>query len=105
MRAPTEATIAAWPTALAGWITDASVGAAVRVGSASAGASLDTHHETRTHHRHHWPGRLLSRRALAREGLRGARGRAAKQLVQHRAHRPPLPRSTRAGRPAPAPLR
>ena len=63
-------------------------------------------HEARHHHRHHRPGRVLPRRAAARQGLRGPRARAPVVLVQHRADRPPLPRSARgAGAPAAAPRR
>ena len=52
-------------------------------------------HEARPHHRHHRAGRLLPRRAAARQGLRGPRPRAPLVVVQHRAHRPPLPRPAR----------
>ena len=57
-------------------------------------------HEARPHHRHHRAGRLVPRRAAARQGLRGPRHRPPLVVVQHRAHRPPLPRPARAGRAA-----
>ena len=58
-------------------------------------------HEARPDHRHHRPGRLVPRRAAARQGVRGPRHQAPLQLVQHPPHRPPLPRRARApGAPA-----
>ncbi len=42
------------------------------------------------HHRDHGPGRLLPRRAPAREGLRGLRDDPPLELVQHGADRPHL---------------
>src|SRR3954451_10789025 len=63
-------------------------------------------HEARPHHRNHWPGRLVPRRAAAREGLRGARDHPSLLVVQHRAHRPAVPRRARTRRQAvPAPRR
>ena len=56
-------------------------------------------------HRDHRPGRLVSRRAPARQGLRGPRPDPALELVLDRADRPPLPGSARARRPPLPPLR
>ncbi|CAA9307574.1 MAG: GDP-mannose 4,6-dehydratase, partial [uncultured Gemmatimonadaceae bacterium] len=61
--------------------------------------------EKRPHHRDHRPGRLLPRGAAAGQGLRGARDRAARLVVQHRPHRPPLRGPARGGGAAAPPLR
>ena len=50
--------------------------------------------KARLHHRHHRPGRLLPRRAAARQGLRGARAGPPLLDVQPRPHRPPTTTST-----------
>ena len=50
-------------------------------------------------HRHHRPGRLLPRRAAAREGLRGVRHGAPRLDRELRAHRPPRRTGSRSSRP------
>ena len=55
--------------------------------------------QARADHRHHRPGRRLSGRAAAGQGLRGARPQAPRLVVQHRPDRPSLPGPARA--PAP----
>ena len=55
--------------------------------------------QDRAHHRHHRPGRRLPGRAPARRGLHRPRHQAPRQLVQHRARRPPLPGPAPARRP------
>ena len=52
-------------------------------------------HEARAHHGDHGARRVVSRRVLAREGIRSARAGTPEQLVQHRPHRPhPRPASS-----------
>ncbi len=53
--------------------------------------------QSRTDHRRDRPGRRLSRRPAARQGLRGARHQAPRLAVQHRPRRPPLPGPARRG--------
>ena len=54
--------------------------------------------EEGAHHRHHRPGRLVPRRAPARQGLRGPRPDPPLELVLRPADRPPLRGSARARR-------
>ncbi len=65
----------------------------------------EMHDEEGTDHRHHRPGRLLPRRAAARQGLRGARPDPSGLDVQHLADRPPLPGPARPERQAVPALR
>ena len=61
----------------------------------------EAHVEARHHHRNHRPGRVVSRRAAAREGLRGHRRRPALERAEPVAHRAPArPHHAPAGRPA-----
>ena len=61
--------------------------------------------EARPHHGHHGPGRLLPRRAAARQGLRGPRHGPPRVDREVRAHRAPArPHHAPPGRPARPPL-